>query len=87
MLKPNMQKKLHSASIFMVISTSTGILKGNELIPTAERAPRPFSPKTTINKLENPSITRGCYANPGAAFTMPNVLTTCSTLSSGPIAS
>ena len=65
MLKPNIRKKLHSASIFIVISTSTGILKGNELIPTAERAPRPFSPKISINKLENPSITRGCSVNPG----------------------
>ena len=60
------------------------MLKGNELIPTADLAPLPASPKTSIIKLEKPSMTFGCSENPGAEFTIPKVRIIRSTLSNDP---
>ena len=54
-------------------STSTVMPFGKEATPTAERACRPASPKTSTNKSEQPLITAGCSQKSGAALTIPNI--------------
>jgi hypothetical protein len=48
---------IHAISI--TASISTLILKGNEAIPTAQRACRPRSPKTWTKRSEQPLMTFG----------------------------
>src|SRR5215472_15071504 len=52
-------------------SISTEIWLGNITLPTADRACRPASPKTSTNKSEQPLITFGESLKSGAALTMP----------------
>src|ERR1041385_5317341 len=58
-----------------IISISTAILLGSELIPTAERACLPFSPNTSTIRSENPLMTAGCLSNVGTQLTIPNTFT------------
>ena len=44
-------------------SISTGIPNGSAATPTADRAPRPASPRTSTSSSEQPSITAGCSVN------------------------
>src|SRR5215210_1616033 len=56
-------------------STSTGASSGNSATPTAERACRPASPKTSPMSSDAPSSTPGWPLNPGAEATKPVTLT------------
>ena len=53
-------------------------------MPTAERACRPRSPKTSTNRSEQPLMTSGCWPNSGVALTMPSTLTMRFTRSRSP---
>src|ERR1051325_1277223 len=59
-----------------IASISTAMFPGNDPMPTALRAPMPFSGPTTsaINSLY-PLMTCGCWVKSGVALTMPSVLT------------
>jgi acetyl-CoA carboxylase biotin carboxylase subunit len=67
-------------------SISTGMLNGREPIPTAERAWRPRSPKTSTNRSEQPLMIFGWSVNSGTQFTMPSTFTARVTLSRLPAA-
>src|SRR5215813_2766703 len=64
-----------------IISISTGMPLGSSAIPTAERAWRPCSPKTSTMRSEKPLMTLGCSPKPSAELTMPSTLTMRLTLS------
>ena len=57
---------------------------GRLTAPTALRAARPASPKTSSITLLKPLTTCGMFVNSGVQFTSPNTFTTCSTRSSVP---
>src|SRR5262245_7532347 len=60
----------------MIASISTGMPLGSDPIPTAERACRPFSPNTSINRSEQPLMTNGWSSKSVVALTIPRTLTT-----------
>ncbi len=57
-------------------SISTQMSNGSSAMPTADLAPRPASPNTSMNSSEQPSITAGVRLNPGAVLTIPSTFTT-----------
>src|SRR4030095_12426036 len=59
-----------------IISIWPGVPAASEPMPTAERACRPFSPKTSTIRSEKPLITFGCSVKLSTALTMPSTLTT-----------
>ena len=73
-----------ASSTSTITSISTGMPRGSEPMPTAERACRPRSPNTSTNRSEQPLITSGCSPNSGVALTMPSTLTMRFTRSRSP---
>src|SRR5687767_13857863 len=69
-----------------VASISTAMLEGSDAMPTAERAPRPPSPKATTIRSENPLMTLGWSLNSGVACTIPRIRTKLLTRDSSPTA-
>jgi hypothetical protein len=67
-----------------ITSISTGMPRGSEPMPTAERACRPRSPNTVTKRSEQPLMTSGCSLNSGVALTMPKTLTMRLTRSRSP---
>ena len=66
-----------------IASISTEIWLGSMTLPTADRAWRPASPKTSMNRSEQPLITFGESLKSGTALTMPRSFTTKSTRGGG----
>jgi hypothetical protein len=73
-------RKLKANAAYALIATmpsiSTEIWLGSMTLPTAERAWRPASPKTSTNRSEQPLMTFGESLKSGVALTMPKSLTT-----------
>src|SRR5665213_1675694 len=67
-----------------IASTSQATLRGRDPAPTAARAWRPASPRTSTKRSEAPFATSGCCVNPGTAFTKAVTFTQRFTLSRSP---
>src|SRR6266849_3308275 len=68
-----------------IISISTEMPSGSELMPTAERAWRPASPNAATSRSDAPLMTFGWSVKSGVQLTMPSNLTTRLTRSRSPI--
>src|SRR5688572_7238030 len=69
-----------------VASISTAMLEGSDCMPTAERAPRPASPKASTIRSEKPFTTRGWSLKSSVACTIPRIRTKRLTRDSSPMA-